>query len=66
MANEEHAEHWNSEEASHWVTHQMRCDTMLAPFGDRLLAAAQVAGSDRCSTWAAGVVPPPWRQAGRR
>lgn len=47
MANEEQAEHWNSDEASHWVTHQLRFDTMLAPFGDRLLAAAQVCGSDR-------------------
>ena len=47
MANEEQTEHWNSDEASHWVTHQLRYDTMLAPFGDRLLAAARVAGTDR-------------------
>jgi len=47
MANDEQHEHWNSEEAGHWVTHQLRYDTMLAPFGARLLAAAQVAGSDR-------------------
>jgi len=47
MANEEQAGHWNSAEASHWVTHQLRYDTMLAPFGDRVLAAAQVAGPDR-------------------
>src|SRR5216683_3430832 len=47
MANEAQAEHWNSAEASHWVTHQLRYDTMLVPFGDRLLAAAQVAGADR-------------------
>ncbi len=47
MANEGHAEPWNGEEAGHWVTHRLRYDTMLAPFGDRLLAAAQVAASDR-------------------
>jgi SAM-dependent methyltransferase len=46
MANEEQKEHWNSDEASHWVAHQLRYDTMLAPFGDRLLAAAQLSGSD--------------------
>jgi hypothetical protein len=40
MANEAQAGHWNSAEASHWVTHQLRYDTMLGPFGDRLLAAA--------------------------
>jgi len=47
MANEGHAEPWNGEEAGHWVTHRLRYDTMLAPFGDGLLAAAQVAASDR-------------------
>jgi SAM-dependent methyltransferase len=47
MANEEQAGHWNSAEASHWITQQLRYDAMLAPFGDRLLAAAQVAGPDR-------------------
>jgi len=47
MANEEQKEHWNSDEASHWVAHQLRYDTMLAPFGDRFLAAARVSGPDR-------------------
>ena len=63
MANEEQAGHWNSAEASHWVTHQLRYDTMLAPFGDRLLAAAQVAGPTGYSMSAAAVVPPRWRPA---
>jgi SAM-dependent methyltransferase len=47
MTNEEQKEHWNSDEASHWVAHQLRYDTMLAPFGDRLLAAAQLSETDR-------------------
>ncbi len=47
MANERHAEHWNGDEASHWVAHTRRYDEMLAPFGDRLLAAAQVREPDR-------------------
>jgi SAM-dependent methyltransferase len=47
MANEEQKEHWNSDEASHWVAHQLRYDTMLAPFCDRLLAAAGISGPDR-------------------
>jgi SAM-dependent methyltransferase len=47
VANEEQKEHWNSEEASHWVAHQLRYDTMLTPFGDRLLGAAQISRSDR-------------------
>ncbi len=62
MANEGHAEPWNGEEAGHWVTHRLRYDTMLAPFGDRLLAAAQVAASDRvldvgCPTGHVALVP---------
>jgi SAM-dependent methyltransferase len=47
MANEQQTEHWNGAEANHWVTHQVRYDTMLAPFGDRLLTAAQIAPTDR-------------------
>ncbi len=47
MANEEQTKHWNSDEAGHWITHQQRYDAMLAPFGERLLAAAQVAIADR-------------------
>jgi SAM-dependent methyltransferase len=46
MANEAQAEHWNSAAASYWVTHQLRYDAMLAPFGDRLLAAARIAAPD--------------------
>ena len=62
MANEGHAEPWNGEEAGHWVTHRLRYDTMLASFGDRLLAAAQVAASDRvldvgCPTGHVALVP---------
>lgn len=33
MANEEQADHWNGEEASHWVARGLRYDPMLAPFG---------------------------------
>jgi len=47
MANEEQTAHWNSDEAGHWVTHQRRYDVMLAPFGERLLTAAQIAPTDR-------------------
>lgn len=39
MANEGQIEHWNDDEANHWVTHQQRYDAMLAPFTDHLLAA---------------------------
>ena len=47
MANEGQIEHWNGDEANHWVTHQQRYDAMLAPFTDHLLAAARVATPDR-------------------
>ena len=47
MANEEQTKHWNSDQAGHWITHQQRYDAMLAPFGERLLAAAHVASTDR-------------------
>jgi SAM-dependent methyltransferase len=46
MANEQQAEHWNSDEAGHWVAHQVRYDAMLGPFVGRLLAAGRVAGAD--------------------
>lgn len=32
IANQQQADHWNGEEASHWVTHQAAYDRMLAPF----------------------------------
>jgi SAM-dependent methyltransferase len=47
MANEQQTEHWNSDEAGHWVTQQLRYDIMLAPFGDRVLSAAGIAPIDR-------------------
>jgi SAM-dependent methyltransferase len=47
MANEQQTEHWNGDEANHWAAHQQRYDTMLAPFGGRLLAAARVAERER-------------------
>jgi SAM-dependent methyltransferase len=47
MANDEQLKHWNSDEASHWVSHQLSYDAMLAPFGDRLLGAVSLAPTDR-------------------
>lgn len=40
IANQQQADHWNGEKASHWVTHQAAYDRMLAPFTDMLLDAA--------------------------
>ena len=40
------AEYWNGDEAAHWLTHEDRYESMLAPFTPRLLAAAAVSGSD--------------------
>jgi ubiquinone/menaquinone biosynthesis C-methylase UbiE len=54
MANEGQIEHWNGDEASHWVTHQQRYDAMLAPFTDHLLAAARVTAPDRVLDVACG------------
>jgi len=31
IVNREQADHWNGEEASHWVIHQAAYDRMLAP-----------------------------------
>ena len=42
MASDAQIEHWNRDEADHWVAHQDRYDAMLAPFGSRLLAAAAI------------------------
>jgi SAM-dependent methyltransferase len=47
MANEAQIEHWNSEEASHWVVYQDRYDRMLAPFARRILAAAPIHAGSR-------------------
>jgi len=41
IANQQQADHWNGEEASHWVTHQAAYDRMLAPFTAMLLAATK-------------------------
>jgi SAM-dependent methyltransferase len=47
IANQDQAEHWNSgDEAGHWVTHQARYDTMLAPFTDIILDSAVLAAGD--------------------
>jgi SAM-dependent methyltransferase len=42
IVNTEQAEHWNSNESSHWVAHQERYDRMLEPFGHMVLDAAQI------------------------
>ena len=47
IANDEQARHWNSDEASHWVTHQADYDRMLAPFTDMLVGAAVLSPGDR-------------------
>ena len=47
MANDEQIKHWNSEESGHWVAHQERYDGMLAPFVDRLIAAAHLGRDNR-------------------
>ena len=41
-ANAGQIEHWNSDEARHWVDQQDRYDRMLAPYADQLLAAAAI------------------------
>jgi hypothetical protein len=71
MANEKQTEHWNSDEASHWLSHQVRYDTMLAPFGDRLPTAAGICDRRRRADRDRGMArhgPPPlsvrrWRTA---
>ncbi len=47
IANQQQADHWNGEEASHWVTHQAAYDRMLAPFTAMLLAAAALQPGDQ-------------------
>lgn len=45
--NETQREHWNSDEANHWVVAQDRYDRQLQPFGDGVLTAAAITDSDR-------------------
>jgi SAM-dependent methyltransferase len=45
-ANAEQSEHWNTDEARHWVDEQAAYDRMLAPFARRLLAAAAIGPTD--------------------
>jgi SAM-dependent methyltransferase len=47
MANTDMAEYWNGRPAGVWVTEAERFDTMLAPFGRRLLAAAVLEPGER-------------------
>jgi SAM-dependent methyltransferase len=46
--NAEQAAHWNnSDEIGHWLTHQRRHDTMLAPFSTMLFDALQLTSGER-------------------
>jgi SAM-dependent methyltransferase len=68
IANQDQAEHWNSQESDHWVTHQARYDRMLAPFfvtvldavglrhGERVLDVGCGCGATTCA--AARIVEP--------
>lgn len=47
IANHDQADHWNGEEASHWVRHQAAYDRMLAPFTGMLLDAADLRPGDQ-------------------
>ncbi len=44
--NHEQHDHWAGPEGDHWVAHADRYDRMLAPFADRLMAAASVSPHD--------------------
>jgi SAM-dependent methyltransferase len=44
--NEEQAQYWNGDEATHWLANEARYETMLAPFTDHLLRAAAVSSRD--------------------
>jgi SAM-dependent methyltransferase len=47
-ANQEQAEHWNSEQAAaHWITHQARYDRMHEPFATMIIREAAVSTGDR-------------------
>ena len=45
--NETQRDHWNSDEAQHWVTAQDRYDRQLQPFGDAVIEAAAIEPTDR-------------------
>ena len=45
--NETQREHWNSDEAQHWVTAQEAYDRQLQPFGDAAIDAAAIKVTDR-------------------
>jgi cyclopropane fatty-acyl-phospholipid synthase-like methyltransferase len=47
MANTDMAEYWNGRPAAVWVNEAEHFDTMLAPFGRRLLAAADLRPGER-------------------
>jgi SAM-dependent methyltransferase len=47
MANSDMAEYWNGRPADVWVTEAERFDSMLAPFGRRLLTAAVLEPDER-------------------
>ena len=47
MANTDMAEYWNGRPADVWVTEAERFDSMLAPFGRRLLTAAALKPGER-------------------
>ena len=47
MANTDMAEYWNGRPADVWVTEAERFDSMLAPFGRRLLTAAALEPGER-------------------
>src|SRR5580658_5481416 len=47
MTNAEMAEYWNGRPAGVWATEAERFDSMLAPFGRRLLAAAVLKPGER-------------------
>jgi SAM-dependent methyltransferase len=46
-ANAAQIEHWNSDEARHWVDQQHRYDRMLAAYAERLLAGAALEPDER-------------------
>jgi len=47
MANTEMADYWNGRPAAVWVTEAERFDTLLEPFGNRLLTAAALEPGER-------------------
>ena len=47
MANADMVDYWNGRPSDVWVTEAERFDTMLAPFGRRLLTAAVLQPGER-------------------